>query len=286
MALEGLFDDYLMDFATADSSGGFLSDIFGENGEKVGPFAEGLYNAFGSPSAKKESDVARLVRNSVHAGNLLLGGMTDYSNNILADTVSQYGKAAAISDTQGAIRDIFDTYMKTALPQIYQAEAGSGGYNASTGQLLANDAYAQAVNKSAALMLDTIQKYRGIQQKDYDTFAGLGRAVPAVPTGGVSSGGGGGGGLGGILGGAIGSIASGIFSDSRLKENITLVGQAQPSGINLYTFTYRDDPTKTLYRGVMAQEVLITRPEAVLRDPATDYLKVNYTALGIPFEKV
>ena len=65
------------------------------------------------------------------------------------------------------------------MPQIHQAELGSGGYNSTTGQLLANDAFAATNTKAAATLLDTIIKYRGLEQQDYNMMSALVGRVPA-----------------------------------------------------------------------------------------------------------
>jgi hypothetical protein len=69
-------------------------------------------------------------------------------------------------------------------------------------------------------------------------------------------------GLGSALIGAI------PFSDERLKEDITKVGETE-GGSNIYTFRYKGSPMMTM--GVMAQE----HPEAAVRDPATGFLRVD-----------
>jgi hypothetical protein len=84
-----------------------------------------------------------------------------------------------------------------------------------------------------------------------------------------------------LIGGA-GSLFSSIIpkiwpSDVRLKENIVPLGEAD--GHNIYLFDYRD-PADGVGRqvGVMAQEVLETRPDAVLRR-ADGMLMVDYSKL-------
>jgi len=85
--------------------------------------------------------------------------------------------------------------------------------------------------------------------------------------------------------GAAGGVAGGMgvagwFSDIRLKENITYLGQSQ--GFNIYSWDWNDkakelginDPTT----GVIAQEVQKTNPELV-RTSTNGYLLVNYGAL-------
>lgn len=93
------------------------------------------------------------------------------------------------------------------------------------------------------------------------------------------------GGLGALAGGAANLYASGIFrSDRRLKENIVFVGRHPTTGLNLYEFNYKADPSRR-YRGVMADEVEVEYPHAVIRDKA-GYAAVDYPALGIQLEKV
>lgn len=74
-----------------------------------------------------------------------------------------------------------------------------------------------------------------------------------------------------------GSIAAAsMFSDIRLKENITPVGVE--NGKRIYEFNYKGQPER--YRGVMAQEV----PEATIVMP-NGYLAVDYDKLGIKFRR-
>lgn len=73
----------------------------------------------------------------------------------------------------------------------------------------------------------------------------------------------------------------GLFSDERLKDNITLIGQSK-KGHNVYTWTWNklaknlniNSPTI----GVLAQEVMATNPDAVTKHDSGYYM-VNYGAL-------
>lgn len=90
-------------------------------------------------------------------------------------------------------------------------------------------------------------------------------------------------GLGGSALGAYGTYAGlAAMSDIRLKENITHIGYE--NGFPIYTFSYRSDPAKAIYRGVMAQDVLRTHPEAVV--DVGDYYAVNYHMIGIEFGRM
>ena len=62
-------------------------------------------------------------------------------------------------------------------------------------------------------------------------------------------------------------------SDRRLKSNIVRIG-THPLGIGIYEYDIFGERT----RGVMADEVLTVRPEAVLEDPS-GYLMVDYGRL-------
>ena len=93
--------------------------------------------------------------------------------------------------------------------------------------------------------------------------------------------------MGGLLGGAGALAKAGGFaalSDRRLKENIELVGVDPVTELNLYEFNYKGDEARR-FRGVMADEVMITHPEAVV-ETETGFMGVNYELLGIDFEEV
>jgi len=101
---------------------------------------------------------------------------------------------------------------------------------------------------------------------------------------------GGGGILGGIFGAVGGIISSigdffgGLFSDPRLKENISPTGISK-NGFMQYDFSYISDPTHQMYRGVMADEVKRSRPDAVRKGPG-GYDMVNYAKLGLQMQKI
>jgi outer membrane immunogenic protein len=69
-----------------------------------------------------------------------------------------------------------------------------------------------------------------------------------------------------------------LLSDARLKRDITLVGR-RDDGLGLYSYRYLwSDP---VYVGVMAQEVALIRPDAVVRAGLDNYLRVDYSRLGL-----
>ena len=86
----------------------------------------------------------------------------------------------------------------------------------------------------------------------------------------------------GSLFGLAGAGLSAYFSDIRLKYDISTVGAE--NGFPIYTFRYKGDPMAVQYRGVMAQDVMETRPDAII--PVGNYMGVDYGKLGIHFGKV
>jgi hypothetical protein len=72
-----------------------------------------------------------------------------------------------------------------------------------------------------------------------------------------------------------------LMSDINLKENISHVGMK--NGFNIYEYNYKNDPSSR-YRGVMAQEVAMSRPDAVAYK--NGYLGVYYDMIGLTMEKI
>jgi outer membrane immunogenic protein len=69
-----------------------------------------------------------------------------------------------------------------------------------------------------------------------------------------------------------------IISDRRLKRDVTLVGRLD-DGLGLYRYRYLW--SDTVHVGVMAQEVALLHPDAVVRGVLDDYLRVDYGRLGL-----
>ncbi|ENN90587.1 tail fiber domain-containing protein [Bartonella schoenbuchensis] len=80
----------------------------------------------------------------------------------------------------------------------------------------------------------------------------------------------------GLIGGIMG------LSDARVKDNIVSVGEK--NGYPLYEFNYKGDPQR--YRGVMAQDLVRLKPDAVHMDDKTQLLYVDYDKIGFEMEKV
>jgi outer membrane immunogenic protein len=88
---------------------------------------------------------------------------------------------------------------------------------------------------------------------------------------------------GGHVGGAWGNRTDASYlsdpapSDIRLKRDIVLVGR-RDDGLGLYSYRYLW--SDTVYVGVMAQEVALVHPDAIVRGDLDDYLRVDYGRLG------
>ena len=112
-------------------------------------------------------------------------------------------------------------------------------------------------------------------------FAGGGQRAAFRGGGGGFRGGGGGGfrggGGGGFRGG--GGRGGGRRSDINLKHEVVLLGRLD-NGLGYYRFAYSG--SDKAYVGVIAQEVLAVRPDAVTRG-SDGYLRVYYQRLGLKF---
>jgi outer membrane immunogenic protein len=90
---------------------------------------------------------------------------------------------------------------------------------------------------------------------------------------------------GGHVGGAWGNNTNASYfdqvpvpSDARLKRDITLIARLD-DGLGLYRYRYLW--SDTVYVGVMAQEVALIHPDAIVRSDLDDYLRVDYGRLGL-----
>ena len=112
--------------------------------------------------------------------------------------------------------------------------------------------------------------------------AGAGGAgAGGAGAGGAGAGGAGAGGAGaGGAGAGGGGSAGGSWSDRRLKRNIVRLGETT-AGLPLYRFEYVWGGP--VYVGVMAQDIAILHPDAVIKD-ASGYYRVDYDKLGLRLE--
>lgn len=87
-------------------------------------------------------------------------------------------------------------------------------------------------------------------------------------------------GIGGLISGGL-KIASAValFSDDRLKTDVTLL-RRRPDGVGIYSYRFLG-PDTTRFEGLLASDVLAARPDAVAIDEPTGLYRVDYDALGV-----
>ena len=85
----------------------------------------------------------------------------------------EYSKDTAIADAQGTVNNVFEQFKDEALVQVYHPQCIANGYNSTTMQLLANNAYAKTVSEGAKVVLDNIQRYAGIRVSDLQVMSQL-----------------------------------------------------------------------------------------------------------------
>lgn len=185
--------------------------------------------------------------NNARTGARLEGrALTDRASNSLAGYPAM-GMAATGAGAGYGASGI--TIANTGLAGLNSGAMGAGGM---AGQMGAN----------AASMYGTMGNYKNAQDKiaaDNDPTAT-------------------------ILGAAAKVGVGMMMSDRRLKRDIVTVGTDGATGLTLYEFAYKDDPSLR-YRGVMADEVLGVMPTAVI-EGKDGFLRVNYSTLGIEMLKV
>lgn len=190
---------------------------------------------------------------------------------------SAYGKAATIAQQNEALtrrstaiqtqqQDIL-TFKALGAEQADTAAAGFSTTGGSAGDLL------RASGQQAALSKQLIENQGEITAQGFEqqaqAYLGQEQAAKTQAKGQ---------GIGGILG--IASAAFSIFSDRRLKRDIKFIRKDGP--FNIYQFRYINHPE--LWEGVMADEVLAIRPEAVVT--LCGYMAVNYDMIGQQMKEV
>jgi len=225
------------------------------DGQPVDPRTQSLRN---TPGYQFQLDEARRgVENSFASRGKLLSG----------------GALAALSDRQQGLAD--NTY-QTALQNAFNvanygqnaaANMGAAGQNYATG---AGNAFGNIGNAAAQGAYGRADAFNaGAQGVSNAVSGGLGMYGSYRGWGGTSG--------GTAVPGARPPMHGGT-SDIRLKTDIEPIGER--GGHNWYRFRYVWDDPGTVHEGVMAQEVLETRPDAVITHPL-GFLMVNYEALGL-----
>ena|GEM_PF-6016619 len=85
--------------------------------------------------------------------------------------------------------------------------------------------------------------------------------------------------MSGLFGLGSAAIKAGVLSDERLKYDVVKL-RTRSDGLGVYAFKYIGDPDQVVRVGVMAQEVVWVKPEAVMQTPS-GYFAVDYSQLEL-----
>jgi hypothetical protein len=77
----------------------------------------------------------------------------------------QFGRTQALADVQGQVEGLYQQYSQQKLPEILSAQTAAGAYESTTGQRLANQAFAETTAEAAKLQLGAVAAYADIQSQ-------------------------------------------------------------------------------------------------------------------------
>ena len=254
---------------------------FGQAAQALGLYNQAIGQNFGQGMSAQQLQNAAIAQN-LQGGLAGLQSRNDALNANIANAMqAQAMQNAAMQQNYGQAANIAGLYNSAAAQDVNQRLQAAQFGNTASDQALARALQLrnQPLNEITALM--------GASQIQNPQFQGYtGANVSAAPVyQGVSDQGNYNMGIYGqkmaarnanvnALGQAVGTVGTAIaMSDIRLKSNIERVG-THPLGIGVYEY----DIDGHRERGVMAQEVLNVKPEAVLMGDDGFYM-VNYGAL-------
>ena len=140
-------------------------------------FIEALVPIIAYLMAKDPEDYTYAIRNSEDCWYPpTCAIMTDLVPRLTNKDI-EYSKDTAIADAQGTVNNVFEQFKDEALVQVYYPQCIANGYNSTTMQLLANNAYAKTVSEGAKVVLDNIQRYAGIRVSDLQVMSQLVGAI-------------------------------------------------------------------------------------------------------------
>lgn len=163
----------------------------------------------------------------------------------MEDTNVQLEKASTDIQKSAAQRDIYKT-----IGAQREDIAASGFQMSGSGIDLARDSASQgAITQALIADQGAINEQNfAVEAQSYRSQATAARNAASAST------------FGGIMGIASGVLS--LFSDERLKVDLRPVGKR--GALTLYSYRYRDDPTKTEWVGFVAQEVEQIDPTQVI----------------------
>lgn len=264
-ALSGLQDQLVTDAKS------FNSEARGN--ELAGQAGADIEQAFQASRDQSARAMARMGVNPSSGRATALDGQMSAAKALA--TASARTGARTMARQEGRALTDRATNALAGYPSMGMQSTGQGAQMAAGGLTLANQGAAgmMAGNQSAATMAgqmgtNATQMY-GTQSRDYygqqggDSFGSI---------------------LGGLGGLAAGAAKLGALSDRRLKQDIEAVGTHEPTGLTIYEFAYKADPSRR-FRGFMADEVRNVMPAAVVTGE-DGFDGVNYSMLGFDMVEV
>lgn len=124
----------------------------------------------GTSSTAYGSSTSFDVRNMTPEGFEAMFKAMGITEKIANDALKYYNRDQALSDAELAMAQIFREYRESELPKVFVAQAGAGLYNSTTGQLMANDAYARAVDLANARRLEFLKTYSQMMNDGVSMF--------------------------------------------------------------------------------------------------------------------
>lgn len=250
----------------------------GRANELAGQATADVNAAFSNAQAQNGRAMARMGINPGSGKAQALGNQTAIAQAAAMAGASTNARTAARNEGR-ALTDRVANSVAGYPAMGMQATGAGAGYGASgitianTGLGGLNSGVAQAGNMAGSMGANAASMYGAMgSYKNGQDQLNQGESFGSIV-----------GGLGGLAAGAA-KIAP-LFSDRRLKENITLVGKDENTGLNLYEFSYISDPAHIRFRGVMADEVQAFKPDAVIYNKQ-GFASVDYGMLGIEMIEV
>ena len=144
-----------------------------EPAEASSVYIDALVPIIGELMAKAPEDYTYAIRNAEDCWYPpTCAVMTDLIPRLTKKDI-EYSKDTAIADAQGTVNNVFEQFKDEALVQVYYPQCIANGYNSTTMQLLADNAYAKTVSEGAKVVLDNIQRYAGIRVSDLQVMSQL-----------------------------------------------------------------------------------------------------------------
>lgn len=179
------------------------------------------------------------------------------------DAAKFYKEAARIAKVEGALKGV-------AIQRNIWQTAGTARANVGAGGIALTGSAKDAIHSN--MQQGYLTKAINVLQTKLEVQSYLAQAaqMQAMADAAQSQG------MFGLIGGILG-----MFSDDRLKEDITLVGR-RGDGIGVYTFRYQGGEQR--FEGVLASEIAVLRPEAIME--IGGYRAVDYASLGMEMRAV